>query len=231
MRRLLLMVAAAWPVAAQVPLEWDATSPGAAQIDAYLRQKNSAMAGVGAALESLARQYNLDPRLVVAISGAETTFGKHVCAMNNAWNWFHKGSCPPSTFVSYEEGLEHVTKFMRRSYLNKGYTTVSLIGKKYCTSGCDNWVPLVTQFQQEMPAAASAGTPALQPVAAGASAGASARAAADASAGACRGAQTDEWARIGCADLGRGLRRRAAGGGNGAAAVERDVGAGGRGRV
>ena len=163
MRRLLLVVAAAWPMAAQVPLEWDATSPGAAQIDAYLRQKNSAMAGVGAALESLARQYNLDPRLIVAISGAETTFGKHVCALNNAWNWFHKGSCPPSTFVSYEEGLEHVTKFMRRSYLNKGYTTVPLIAKKYCTSGCDHWVPLVTEFQQEMPAAASAGTAVLQP--------------------------------------------------------------------
>jgi hypothetical protein len=72
----------------------------------------------------------------------------------------NKGSCPPSTFVSYEEGLQHVTKFLRRSYLNKGYTSVPLIREKYCTSGCDNWVPLVTQFQQEMPAAVSAAPPA-----------------------------------------------------------------------
>ena len=167
MRPLLVVVLAACPLMAQVPLEWDATSPDAAQIDAYLQQKNSAMAGIGAALDSLARKYNLDPRLIVAISGAETTFGKHICAENNAWNWFHRGSCPPSTFVSYEEGLQHVTKFMRRSYLNKGYTTVPLIREKYCTSGCDNWVPLVTRFQQEMPAAASAAPrtsqPALEP--------------------------------------------------------------------
>jgi hypothetical protein len=159
MRRLLLTFAAALPLAAQTPLEWDATSPGASQIDAYLQQKHSPMAGIGATLENLARQYNLDPRLIVAISGAESTFGQHVCALNNAWNWFHKGSCPPSTFVSYDEGLQHVTKFMRKSYLNKGYTTVPLIAGKYCTSGCDNWVPLVTRFQQEMPSVVSAAAP------------------------------------------------------------------------
>jgi membrane-bound lytic murein transglycosylase B len=86
MRPLVLMALAAWPLAAQVPLEWDATSPNGAQIAAYLQRKNSAMAGIGATLEDLARQYNLDPRLIVAIAGAETTFGKHVCAVNNAWN-------------------------------------------------------------------------------------------------------------------------------------------------
>jgi len=155
----LLLIAAVLPLAAQVPIEWDATSPAAAQVDDYLRRKDSAMAGIGTALENLARQYNLDPRLVVAISGAESTFGKHVCAANNAWNWFHRGSCPPSTFASYEEGLQHVTKFLRRSYLNKGYTTVALIRQKYCTSGCDNWVPLVTRFQQEMPAAVASAPP------------------------------------------------------------------------
>lgn len=163
MRLLLLWVAAALTVEAQTPLEWDSTSPGAAQIDAYLQQKHSAMAGIGTTLETLARQYNLDPRLVVAISGAESTFGKNVCATNNAWNWFHKGSCPPSTFVSYEEGLEHVTKFLRRSYLNKGYTTVALIREKYCASGCDNWIPLVSRFQLEMPAAQPAPTAPAQP--------------------------------------------------------------------
>ena len=162
MRRVILLAAAALRLAAQTPLEWDPTSPGAAQIDAYLQQKHSPRAGIGATLENLARQYNLDPRLIVAISGAESTFGQHVCAANNAWNWFHKGSCPPSSFESYDEGLQHVTKFMRRSYLNKGYTSVPLIKEKYCTSGCDNWVPLVTRFQAEMPAAANAAAPPAQ---------------------------------------------------------------------
>jgi hypothetical protein len=98
----------------------------------------------------------VDPRLVVAIAGAESTFGKNLCTANNAWNWFHRRTCPPSAFQNFGEGIERVTKFLRRSYLNKGYTTIPLIQTKYCGSGCQNWTPLVTRFHSEMPSAAPA---------------------------------------------------------------------------
>jgi hypothetical protein len=136
-------------------LEFQNDSPSATQIDAYLRRKSSPLYGTGQALYTLANQYSVDPRLIVAISGAETTFGLHVCAENNSWNWFYRGSCPLSPFESYAEGLEHVTKFMRRSYINKGYTTIPLIRMKYCTGGCENWVGLTERFWDEMPVTAS----------------------------------------------------------------------------
>ncbi len=139
------------PSAAAAGLEYSPASPDGPQIDDFLTRKHSPLTGIGAVLSRFARDYNIDPRLVVAIAGAETTFGQHQCAANNAWNWFHRGTCPASAFTSYQEGVEHVTKFMRLSYLNRGYNSIELIRYKYCTSNCDNWTPLVTSFYDAMP--------------------------------------------------------------------------------
>ena len=139
------------PLWAAGPLEYSAASPGAQEIDGYLQRKQSPMAGVGSALSDYSRQYNVDPRLIIAISGAETTFGRHLCADNNAWNWFHHRNCAQSPFENYPQGAERVTRFMRSSYLNRGYTTIELIRYKYCTSGCENWISLVSAFHNEMP--------------------------------------------------------------------------------
>lgn len=146
------LACAAWPQS----LDYSPASPTDEQINQYLTRKESPMSGIGASLVALGREYEVDPRLVVAISGAETTFGKHVCAENNAWNWFHHRTCPQSPFAGYQEGAERVTKFLRLSYLNQGYDSIELIQHKYCASGCANWTPLVTNFYAEMPANAVA---------------------------------------------------------------------------
>lgn len=153
-------------VAAQpTSLEFDATAPSALQLDQYLQRKHSALAGSGQRLVDLGRQYGIDPRLPAAIAGAETTFGKHVCAPFNAWNWFYRRDCESSEFASYDEGMTRVTKFLRLSYVNKGYNTVELVRLKYCARGCDNWIPLVNQFRAEMPSSpAPSPTPVPAPV-------------------------------------------------------------------
>jgi hypothetical protein len=106
----------------------------------------------------------VDPRLIVAISGAETSFGTAKCRKTpvtstlNAWNWFWcyannkcgTDPCVNSKFDSWDSGIKTVTKFMRRNYINKGYTTVPLIRAKYCIDGCDYWSKNVTHFLQEM---------------------------------------------------------------------------------
>jgi hypothetical protein len=121
-------------------------------IDQYLTGKPSPatgpspLTGNGQAFVANGLKYVVDPRLVVAIAGNETTFGTHTCVQFNAWNWSGGGACSNSPFTSWEAGLTTVTKFLGKSYLNKGYTTIPLIGAKYCTSGCQKWVPLVTKF-------------------------------------------------------------------------------------
>ena len=146
---LALLLAAAAPAA--TTFDYSPASPSGSQIDDYLTRKHSQMAGFGDSFSNYGRTYNVDPRLVVSIAGAETTFGQHVCAEKNAWNWFYRRNCPQSPFASYEAGLERVTRFMRLSYINRGYDSIESIRYKYCATGCDNWVPLVTRFHDEMP--------------------------------------------------------------------------------
>jgi hypothetical protein len=139
-------------------LDYSAASPSAAQIDQYLTRKKSPMAGIGETFVRFGRDYTVDPRLPVAISGGETTFGQHVCAANNSWNWFHNVTCPASPFISYQRGDELVTRYLRLAYINKGYNTIPLISHKYCAVGCDNWIPLITLFFKEIPANPSTST-------------------------------------------------------------------------
>jgi hypothetical protein len=119
------------------------------QINQFLTAKHTPtqpLAGLGGQFVTLGEQYGVDPRLVVAISGAESSFGAHVCTQSNAWNWFWEGPCPKSPFDSWESGAKTVTHFLHKSYLLKGYKTIPLIGAKYCASGCEHWVPNVTEF-------------------------------------------------------------------------------------
>src|SRR5689334_19737897 len=81
------------PASAPQPFDYSPASPAAARIDAYLARKRSPLSGLGASFSGYGRDYNVDPRLVVAIAGAETTFSGHVCVEKNAWNWFYRRNC------------------------------------------------------------------------------------------------------------------------------------------
>ncbi len=87
----------------------------AARIDSYLQGKASPLAGLGAAFRAVGIKHNIDPRLLVAIAGQETGFGRHLCASYNAWNWFWSDTCSDSPFDSWEEALETVAKYLRIS--------------------------------------------------------------------------------------------------------------------
>lgn len=104
-------------------------------IDAYLSSRGSPLAGNGLNFVIHGLAYNVDPRLIVAIAGAETTFGTDMGCNGafNAWSWFWNDfQCGQSGFGSWEAGIRTVTKFIRESYLDKGLTTIEQIGATYC---------------------------------------------------------------------------------------------------
>jgi BON domain-containing protein len=138
-------------------------------IDQYLARKPnprmpSPLTGNGPVFESDGAQYTIDPRLIVGISGAETSFATGRChstpvrATRNAWNWFYcYGSnscgtdvCVNSPFDSWQSGINTVSKFVQRNYIMKGLTDVRKIQTKYCITGCAHWVPNVEAVMRDM---------------------------------------------------------------------------------
>jgi len=142
--------------AASTSPETAAPAISVAEIDSYLSGKSSPLASHGQVFADKGRQYDVDPRLVVAIAGAESTFGTNgQCALerNNAWGW---GGGWPSCwqFDSWDEGIDTVTEGLRRLYLDGGLDgvirdTIPLIGEKYCGPNCPNWVNNVTLFYHD----------------------------------------------------------------------------------
>jgi hypothetical protein len=118
----------------------------ATTIDAFLEAEGSPLAGHGPVFVANGIASDVDPRLIVAIAGAESSFGVNICTNYNAWNCFP----PPDgycnwPFSSWDDGIATVSKFIG-IWISKGYTTIPLIEARYCGSGCQNWIPNVTSF-------------------------------------------------------------------------------------
>jgi hypothetical protein len=128
----------------------------AVQLDAYLVGKGSPMAGQGAALMASGGRWQIDPRLIVAISGAESSFGAITCAPYNAWGY----GCPngPYTFTSWADGIDAIAQGLRTNYLSEGRVSVALINLKYAPLGAandptglnNNWTANVSKFLLEL---------------------------------------------------------------------------------
>lgn len=129
----------------------------AAFVDGYLEQKDSPLVGLGMEFWGRGRQYNVDPRLLVAIAGNETGFGRILTSRYNPFNWFYRGMWD-SHFESWPEAIEAVARGIRRHYLDEGRTTVATLGAKYGPIGAANdplnlnvnFIPNVTAFLREM---------------------------------------------------------------------------------
>jgi len=108
----------------------------AATLDAYLASKASPIAGSGADLLKTGIKYEIDPRFIVAIAGAESYFGLTLCAPHNAWGW----GCPsgPYRFDSWAAGFDTVARGLRENYLDDGLTTVGKIHLRYAPPAATN---------------------------------------------------------------------------------------------
>ena len=131
-------------------------APSASAIDAYLVSVGSPMAGQGAAFMASGGRWQVDPRLLVAIAGAESSFGQYTCAPFNGWGW----GCPngPYEFTSWADGIDAVAQGLRTNYLADGLTTVAAIQQRYAPSNAANdptglnnhWTGNVSRFLVEL---------------------------------------------------------------------------------
>lgn len=123
-------------------------------LQAYLEKYKSPLSGHAQDFVEAADKYNLDWKLVAAISGVESTFGKFVpggsgtpYSSYNGWGWGVYGT-QAKYFNSWREGIFTVSEGLRKNYFNKGLTNPYTINKIYAAS--PTWGAKVSYFLKDM---------------------------------------------------------------------------------
>jgi hypothetical protein len=95
----------------------------------FLESVDSPLAPYADVFVKQADKYGLpDWRLVPAITGVESTFGKQIPFNSfNAYGWCN-GNC---SFASWEQSIEIVTKTLKEKYYDRGITTIEEIAHIY----------------------------------------------------------------------------------------------------
>ncbi|NLE23599.1 MAG: glucosaminidase domain-containing protein [Actinobacteria bacterium] len=134
-----------------------AAAPDAAGLDAFLAQHASPMTGTGATFIREGQEHGVNPVFLVAIAGAETSFGAYLYSENgdqctyNAFNWFYGPTWPTSDFSSWDEAIARVAEGLAgRLYYGDGLYSVDAIAPRYCPDGTAQWIANVKAFMSEL---------------------------------------------------------------------------------
>lgn len=112
----------------------------------YLEGHNSPLSEYSDVFISLADKYRLDWRLVPAITGVESTFGKRIPVNSyNAYGWAN-GSY---SFQSWDESIEVVSKTLRDNYIDRGAVSIDDIAKIYAPPS-ETWARNVKFFMNKI---------------------------------------------------------------------------------
>lgn len=111
----------------------------------YLSGHNSPLTDYAGLFIYTADKYGLDWRLIPAISGVESTFGKNIPSSSyNAYGWANGGY----RFESWENSIEVVSKALRERYIDRGANTLPKIARRYAAS--PSWESKVRFFMSEI---------------------------------------------------------------------------------
>lgn len=115
----------------------------------FLEKYNSPLAPYAATFVETADKYNLDWKLVAAISGVESTFGREIPSESfNGWGWGIFGD-NMIRFSSWNEGIETISEGLRNKYINTwGAKNVYEIGRFYAAS--PTWAQRVEYFMNSI---------------------------------------------------------------------------------
>jgi RHS repeat-associated protein len=123
-------------------------------IDNYLT--TTPLAGQGSSLMATGQTYNLDPRLLVSLAGAETTFGKNITAgQYNALNVLYNGHNSP--FASWQSNINAAGRSLTNPANGYDLTNTSTMYSTYCSgSGCATGLTNLNTFMKQQGANTSA---------------------------------------------------------------------------
>jgi hypothetical protein len=94
----------------------------------YLDKHKSPLAPYAHVFVREADKNGIDWRLVPAITGVESTFGKRIPYQSyNAYGWANGAA----KFESWDQSITHVSKVLREKYYNKGAVTIPQIARRY----------------------------------------------------------------------------------------------------
>lgn len=115
----------------------------------FLKTYNSPLADYAGTFVRQAKAYDIDWRMVAAISGVESTFGEQIpYGSYNAWGWGIYGN-QVTYFKSYSEAIKTISKSLRQDYMDKwGAKNVYAIGRIYAAS--PSWAGRVNYFMNRI---------------------------------------------------------------------------------
>ena len=132
------------------PLPPQPVDDRALRLRSYLSTVNSPLVDQAEFFVSEADRLALDWRLVAAISGVESTFGKAVPrASYNGWGWaIFTGNADGKHFTNWEDGITQVSEGLKYRYIDRGAKTIAQIGRIYAAS--PTWASRVQFFINEI---------------------------------------------------------------------------------
>ncbi|KKQ97197.1 MAG: hypothetical protein UT23_C0016G0014 [Candidatus Woesebacteria bacterium GW2011_GWA1_39_12] len=115
-------------------------------LENYLESHRSPLAEYSGTFIEVADTYNLDWRLIPAITGVESTFGKRIPKNSfNAYGWANG----EYRFTSWDESIEVVAKTLREKYIDRGAPTIGRIARRYAPPS-STWAWKVKFFMQKI---------------------------------------------------------------------------------
>lgn len=121
----------------QMEIEAKILDPRAMILRDYLSLYDSPLKNNAQDFIEAADLYKLDWKLVPAIAGVESTFGKHSIG-KNAWGWGVYGN-QAILFPTWKDGIYTVTRGLKESYFDRGLTNPYTINRVYAASPAWGW--------------------------------------------------------------------------------------------
>ena len=109
-------------------------------LEAYLASHDSPLTNEAGHFVTEADRLSLDWKLVAAIAGVESTFGKHIPTNSfNAWGWgVFTGAADGVHFNGWGDGISQVSEGLAQNYFGRGAKTVYDVGWIYAANG-NSW--------------------------------------------------------------------------------------------